>query len=58
MLVVPGRPGRRGQRMANVTVTLPLNTLDKLDDLVEKGKISSRSQAVREALERYLKSAE
>lgn len=58
MLVVPGRPGRRGQRMANVTVTLPLNTLDKLDDLVEKGKISSRSQAVREALERYLKSTE
>jgi len=41
-----------------VTVTLPLNTLDKLDDLVEKGKTSSRSQAVREALERYLKSTE
>jgi len=58
VLVVPGRPGRRGQRMANVTVTLPLNMLDKLDDLAEKGKISSRSQAVREALERYLKSAE
>jgi len=44
--------------MANVTVTLPLNTLDKLDDLVEKGKTSSLSQAVREVLERYLKSTE
>jgi Arc/MetJ-type ribon-helix-helix transcriptional regulator len=40
--------------MANVTVTLPLNTLDMLDDLVEKGKVGSRSQAVREALEKFL----
>jgi len=52
--MLPGRPGRRGQRMANVTVTLPLNTLDMLDDLVEKGKVGSRSQAVREALEKFL----
>ena len=42
--------------MANVTVTLPVNILDKLDDLVERGKIPSRSQAVRDALGRYLKS--
>jgi len=35
--------------MANVTVTLPLNVLDKLDDMVEKGKAGSRSQAVRDA---------
>jgi Arc/MetJ-type ribon-helix-helix transcriptional regulator len=44
--------------MANVTVTLPLRTLDVLDDLVEKGKVDSRSQAVREALEKFLKSLE
>jgi metal-responsive CopG/Arc/MetJ family transcriptional regulator len=44
--------------MANVTVTLPVNMLDKLDDLIEKSKLSSRSQAVRTALERYLKSLE
>jgi Arc/MetJ-type ribon-helix-helix transcriptional regulator len=44
--------------MANVTVTLPLNMLDKLDDLVEKGKTASRSQAVRDALERFLKSVD
>jgi len=56
--MLPGRPGRRGQRMANVTVTLTLNTLDMLDDLVEKGKVGSRSQAVREALDKFLKSLE
>jgi metal-responsive CopG/Arc/MetJ family transcriptional regulator len=55
---MPGRPGRRGQRMANVTVTLPVNMLDRLDDLIEKSKLASRSQAVRTALERYLKSLE
>ena len=55
---MPGRPGRRGQRMANVTVTLPVNILDKLDDMVEKRKIASRSQAVRDALDRYLRSLE
>ncbi len=55
---MPGRPGRRGQRMANVTVTLPLNVLDKLDDMVEKGKAGSRSQAVRDALERFLRSVD
>jgi metal-responsive CopG/Arc/MetJ family transcriptional regulator len=30
--------------------------LDRLDDLIDKGKIRSRSQAVREALEGFLKS--
>jgi metal-responsive CopG/Arc/MetJ family transcriptional regulator len=44
--------------MANVTVTLPVNMLDKLDDLIEKRRIVSRSQAVRDALERFLKSLE
>jgi Arc/MetJ-type ribon-helix-helix transcriptional regulator len=44
--------------MANVTVTLPLSILDELDDLVEKGKMASRSQAVRDALDRCLKSLE
>jgi metal-responsive CopG/Arc/MetJ family transcriptional regulator len=44
--------------MANVTITLPIDVLDKLDDLIEKRKIVSRSQAVREAVERFLKSYE
>jgi len=44
--------------MANVTVTLPINMLDKLDDLIDKRNITSRSQAVRDALERFLRSYE
>jgi metal-responsive CopG/Arc/MetJ family transcriptional regulator len=32
--------------------------LDELDDLIDKGEVRSRSQAVREALERFLKFAE
>jgi metal-responsive CopG/Arc/MetJ family transcriptional regulator len=44
--------------MANVTITLPIDVIDKLDDLIEKRRIVSRSQAVREAVERYLKSYE
>jgi metal-responsive CopG/Arc/MetJ family transcriptional regulator len=44
--------------MANVTITLPIDVLDKLDDLIEKRRVVSRSQAVRDAVERYLKSYE
>jgi Arc/MetJ-type ribon-helix-helix transcriptional regulator len=55
-MTLPRRPGRPSKRVANVTVSLPLTILDKLDDLIEKGKVHSRSQAVREALERFLKS--
>jgi metal-responsive CopG/Arc/MetJ family transcriptional regulator len=54
--MLPRRPGRPSQRVANVTVSLPLTILDKLDELIDKGKVRSRSQAVREALERFLKS--
>jgi len=56
--MLPRRPGRPTKRVANVTVSLPLTILDKLDDLIYKGKIGSRSQAVREALEKFLKIAE
>lgn len=53
---MPRRPGRKSQRMANVTVTLPIELLDKIDDLIEDGKIASRSKLVREAVEKYIKS--
>jgi len=43
--------------MANVTVTLPIGMLDRLDDLIEM-RVVSHSQAVRDALERYLRSVE
>jgi metal-responsive CopG/Arc/MetJ family transcriptional regulator len=42
--------------MANVTVTFPIELLDRIDDLIDEGKITSRSQLVREAVERYIKS--
>jgi len=50
-------PARRTERMANVTVTLPIGMLDRLDDLIEM-RVVSHSQAVRDALERYLRSVE
>jgi Arc/MetJ-type ribon-helix-helix transcriptional regulator len=49
------RPGRRLERKANVTITLPLQLLDKIDDLVDGGKFRSRSQLVREAVEKYIR---
>jgi ATP-dependent Lon protease len=52
---MPAKPGRRLQRMANVTVTFPITLLDKIDDLVDGGKVRSRSQLVREAVEKYIR---
>lgn len=52
---VTRRPGRKSQRMANVTATLPVSLLDRIDELIDNGKVPSRSQLMREALEYYLK---
>jgi len=49
------RPGRRLERKANVTITLPLTLLDTIDDYVEQGKATSRSRLVRDAIEEYVK---
>ena len=53
-----GKSGGRNESMVNVSVTLPVSMLDRLDSLIEKGRIASRSQAARDALTRYLKSIE
>jgi hypothetical protein len=53
--IMPGKPGRRAQRKANVTVTLPLEVLEKIDDLLQEGKVSSRSKLVQDAVEKYIK---
>jgi metal-responsive CopG/Arc/MetJ family transcriptional regulator len=42
--------------MANVTVTLPVGVLDKIDDLVDQDNTLSRSKLIREAVEKYIKS--
>jgi metal-responsive CopG/Arc/MetJ family transcriptional regulator len=49
------RPGRRLEHKANVTITLPLQLLDKIDDYIEQGKAVSRSQLIRDVLEKYMK---
>jgi len=48
----------RRSRMANITATLPIQLLDKMDDLIDKDKVPSRSFVIREAVRRYLKELE
>jgi metal-responsive CopG/Arc/MetJ family transcriptional regulator len=48
----------RRSRMANITATLPIQLLDKMDDLIDKDKVPSRSYVIREAVRRYLKELE
>jgi metal-responsive CopG/Arc/MetJ family transcriptional regulator len=50
--------GNRRSRMANITATLPIQLLDKMDDLIDKDKVPSRSFVIREAVRRYLKELE
>jgi metal-responsive CopG/Arc/MetJ family transcriptional regulator len=44
--------------MANITATLPVQLLDRIDDMVDAGGIPSRSFVIREAVEKYLKEFE
>jgi len=41
--------------MANITATLPIQLLERIDELVHEGKVPSRSQVIREAVRNYLK---
>jgi metal-responsive CopG/Arc/MetJ family transcriptional regulator len=50
--------GSRSKRMASITATLPILILDRIDDLIAKDKIPSRSYLIREAVARYLKEIE
>jgi metal-responsive CopG/Arc/MetJ family transcriptional regulator len=50
--------GRKSKRMANITATLPVQLLDKIDEMVEEDKAPSRSFVIREAVGRYLKELE
>jgi Arc/MetJ-type ribon-helix-helix transcriptional regulator len=47
--------GRRSERMANITTTLPIPLLEGIDEMVIKGKVPSRSHVIREAVSDYLK---
>ena len=48
----------RRSRMANITATLPIQLLDKMDDLIDRDKVPSRSFVIREAVRKYLKELE
>ena len=50
--------GRRSERMANVTTTLTIPLLERIDELVHEGKAPSRSHVIREAVRNYLKAFE
>jgi metal-responsive CopG/Arc/MetJ family transcriptional regulator len=41
--------------MANITATLPVQLLDKIDEMVDEDKAPSRSFVIREAVMKYLK---
>jgi Arc/MetJ-type ribon-helix-helix transcriptional regulator len=44
--------------MANLSTTLPIPMLDRIDELVHEGKVPSRSFVIREAVKSYLKTFE
>jgi metal-responsive CopG/Arc/MetJ family transcriptional regulator len=44
--------------MANITATLPVQLLDKIDEMVDDDEVPSRSFVIREAVKRYLKEFE
>ena len=48
----------RSERMVNITTTLPIPMLEKLDELVHEGKVPSRSHVIREAVRNYLEAFE
>ena len=45
-------------RMVIITATLPVQLLDKIDGLIENGKVPSRSYVIREAVGNFLKELE
>jgi len=44
--------------MANITATLPVQLLDRIDEMVDEDEVPSRSYVIREAVRKYLKDFE
>jgi metal-responsive CopG/Arc/MetJ family transcriptional regulator len=44
--------------MANITATLPIPLLERIDELIRQAKVPSRSYVIREAVRDYLKTIE
>jgi hypothetical protein len=47
--------GRRSERRVNITATLPLEFLERIDELIADNTVPSRSFVIREAVSKYLK---
>ncbi|HKM75167.1 MAG TPA: ribbon-helix-helix domain-containing protein [Candidatus Bathyarchaeia archaeon] len=47
--------GHRSERRVNITATLPLEFLERIDELIEDNAVPSRSFVIREAVKKYLK---
>jgi metal-responsive CopG/Arc/MetJ family transcriptional regulator len=46
--------GHRSERRVNITATLPLEFLEKIDELIDDDIVPSRSFVVREAVKKYV----
>jgi len=46
--------GHRSERRVNITATLPIEFLDRIDELIDDDTVPSRSFVIREAVKRYL----
>ena len=46
--------GHRSERRVNITATLPLEFLDKIDELIDEDIAPSRSFVIREAVKKYV----
>jgi hypothetical protein len=44
----------RSERRINITATLPLEFLDKIDELIDDNTVPSRSFVIREAVKKYV----
>jgi len=46
--------GRRSERRVNITATLPIEFLERIDELIEDNTVPSRSFVIREAVKKYV----
>ncbi len=47
--------GNKDKRMASITTSLPILLLDRIDELIERDRVPSRSFLIREAVRKYIK---
>jgi len=46
--------GRRSERRVNITATLPLEFLERIDELIDDDTVPSRSFVICEAVKKYV----